>query len=291
MKDNGDNMDWSKAKSILIAALIITNSLLLYVLYINDDYKDATLAESFIEESMQLLENKDIKINTEIPRDLPDIYGLTVEYEILDNTTLNNSFFKGQGKVEHKGEELLEISYEEELLTLINEKLIIYESRTSEILYDIKSQEDAINIATSFLEDKKFNISDMKLSFIKEIDGVYYLEFTKVFDGIYMESTFTNLQIDNTGVKKLDRTWLNMNEAGATKLRISSAPQSLLALISMEEVYGKVIKDISICYYFDPEKQEYVENPSQAKQGSTDLAWRIQFEDGYKVFIDNYDNY
>lgn len=284
-------MDWSKAKTILIVALIITNSLLLYVLYINDDYKDATLAESFIEDSKQLLENKDIKLNTKIPRDIPDLYGLTVEYEILDSTTLNNNFFNGQGNVEPKGEGLLEISYDDELLTLINEKLIIYESKTNDLVYDIKSQEDAINIATNFLVDKEFNISDMELSFVKEIDGVYYLEFTKIFDDIYMESTFTNLQIDNTGVKKLDRTWLNMNEAGATKLKISSAPKSILALISMEEVYGKVIKDISICYYFDPEKQEYVEDPGRAQQGSTDLAWRIQFEDGYKVFIDNYDNY
>lgn len=284
-------MDWSKAKTILIVALIITNSLLLYVLYINDDYKDATLAESFIEDSKQLLENKDIKLNTKIPRDIPDLYGLTVEYEILDSTTLNNNFFNGQGNVEPKVEGLLEISYDDELLTLINEKLIIYESKTNDLVYDIKSQEDAINIATNFLVDKEFNISDMELSFVKEIDGVYYLEFTKIFDDIYMESTFTNLQIDNTGVKKLDRTWLNMNEAGATKLKISSAPKSILALISMEEVYGKVIKDISICYYFDPEKQEYVEDPGRAQQGSTDLAWRIQFEDGYKVFIDNYDNY
>lgn len=280
-------MDWSKAKTILIIALIITNSLLVYVLYIKDDYKDATLAESFIEESKQLLNNKDIQLNTEIPTDTPDLFGLTVEFEMLDSTTLNENFFNGQGDVEVKGEGLLEISYEEELLTLINDKLIMYESSSNNIIYDVKSQEDAINIAIEFLEDRNFNISDMKLSFIKEIDGVYYVEYTKVFNDTYIESTFTNLQIDNTGVIKLDRTWLNMNEAGSTRLSMSSAPQSILALISMEEVYGKTINDISICYYFDPEKQEYVENPSDAQQGSTDLAWRIQFEDGYKVFIDN----
>ncbi len=57
----------------------------------------------------------------------------------------------------------------------------------------------------------------------------------------------------------------------------------------MGEVYGKTITDISICYYFDPQKHNYLEDLGEARQGGRAVpAWRIQFSDGYKIFIDEY---
>ena len=281
-------MDWSKAKSILIIALIVTNSLLAYVLYSNQNNIDATTKTEFIAEAIEILNNKNIKVDKEIlPTTMPILYGLTVEYELLDSNTLNDNFFEGNGKIDFKSEGLLEITNGNEILTLINNKLIIYESKSEEIKHDIKSEEQAVETAMKFLEDKKIHVSDMKLSLIKEVNGVYIMEFTKIYNDNYLESTFTNIQVDNTGVKKLERTWLNTKDVGANILNISSAPKSILALISMEEVYGKTVSDISICYYFNPEKQDYVD-PDKAQEGSVNLAWRIQFDDGYKVFVDNY---
>lgn len=281
-------MDWSKAKSILIVALIITNILLGYVLFLDQNNIDSTVDDKFVNESIELLKGKNIKLNAEVPLKYSNLFGLTVEYELLDSNILNYNFFDGRGHIDLKGEGLTEISFEDELITVVNKKLIIYESFSDEAIYDINSEEKAIEIAKNFLESKQFILSDMKLSFIKKVDGVYNIEFTKMFEENYIEATFTNLQIDNNGVKKLERNWLNMKEVGTNQIQVSSAPKSILALISMEEVYGKTITDISLCYYFDPEKQDYVENPGEAQQGSTIPAWRIQFDDGYKVFIDNY---
>ena len=285
---DGDLMDWSKAKSILIVALIVTNSLLGYVLFVDQNNVDATIQSEFIEETVILLNNKNIKLETEIPTINPNLFGLTVEYEILDIATLNDNFFQGKGIVETKGEGLLEISYEDQLLTIINKKFIIYESKSEEIKFDSISEQQAIEMAKEFIKDNGFIITDIELSFIKEVDGVYNIEFTKVVDGNFMEATFTNVQLDNRGIRKLERIWLNMNNIGANPIYISSAPKSILALLSMEEVYGKTIKEISLCYYFDPEKHEYIENPGEAQQGRAVPAWRVQFVDGYKVFIDNY---
>lgn len=281
-------MDWSKAKSILIVALIVTNSLLGYVLFVDQNNVDATVQTEFIEQTVNLLNNKNIKLETEIPTKNPNLFGLTVEYEILDIASLNDNFFQGKGIVELKGEGLLEVSYGNQLLTVINKKFIIYESTSEEIKFDSLTQQQAIDIAKSFIKNNGFIVSDMELSFIKEVDDVYNIEFTKVFDGNLMEATFTNVQLDNRGVRKLERVWLNMNDIGANPIHISSAPKSVLALLSMEEVYGKTIKEISLCYYFDPEKHEYIENPGEAQQGRAIPAWRVQFTDGYKVFIDNY---
>lgn len=94
--------------------------------------------------------------------------------------------------------------------------------------------------------------------------------------------------IDNRGVASLERTWLNSLEEGEIPIYINTAPKAMLSLLSMEEVYGKTIEDISLCYYFEPENHEYLEQPNEARKGKTVPAWRVLFDDGYKVIIDNY---
>lgn len=281
-------MDWSKAKTILIIALLITNSLLGYALYIEQDQEDATIEEKFIEESIKLLEKKDIKLDTEIPVYSANLLGLTVEYEIQEITFLNNEFFNGEGQVNSEGEGLFTITHDNETITVINDKLVIYEASPKKVIYDIRTREEAVKIAQDFLKNKGFSISDMALSFVRESKGVYNIEFTKIFDDNFLESTFTNIQLDNRGISKLERNWLNMKAVGTNPIHINTAPKSILALISKEEVYGKTISDISLSYYFDPEKHKYNINPGEAQQGTTVPAWRIQFSDGYKIIIDNY---
>src|SRR5690606_17391852 len=170
---------------------------------------------------VKLLENKDITIETEIPRTNPSLSRLSVEYEIIKPESLNKNFFNGNGLIETKGEGLIEIKYEDELISIINEKLIIYESNHQEIKFDIFSEKEAIDIATRFLEDRKISLSDMKLSFVRIVDGVYNLEFTKYFDENYLEATFTNIQVDNTGVRKLERNWLNIRDFGDRTIELS----------------------------------------------------------------------
>lgn len=281
-------MDWSKAKSILIIALIVTNVLLGYVLFLDSNVVDATLKESFVQQTINILNEKDIKLSTDIPIKNESLYGLTVEYETLSSQTLNKNFFNNRGSVDLKSEGFIEIVHGDETITLVNNKLLIYESKSNDKIYNIQSEEQAIEVAHNFLNEKSISISDMNLTFIKNVNGIYNLEFTKVYVDNFLETTFTNIKLDNRGVIKLERTWLNTIETGERAIDISSAPKSLLALISMEEVYGKTIKDISLCYYFDPEKHDYLADPGEAQRGRTIPAWRIQFEDGYKVFIDNY---
>ena len=281
-------MDWSKAKTILIISLIIVNIILgIAVFNINQDI-ETTVSEDFIEDSIRLLSNKDISVATEIPRKIPSLQGLIVEYETFKTSELNERFFDSKGKVSIKGDGLVEIQDVNEKLTILNDKLIIYESNKLDKTNQINTNDDAINMATNFLNKLEYDTTDMKLSYIREIEGRFYLEFSKIYNEKYLESAFTNIQLDNTGIRKFERLWLNEIEVGDTQIFISSAPKSILGLLSMNEVYGKTIQDISLCYYFDPEKHEYIQNPLDAKQGRAIPAWRIQFDDGYKVFIDNY---
>lgn len=281
-------MDWSKAKTILIISLIVVNIILGIAVFNTNQDVETSVSKDFLEDSIRLLSNKDISVATEIPTEIPSLEGLVVEYETFKTSELNKKFFMDNGKVSIKGDGLVEIYLEDEKLTILNEKLIIYESNKSDESYQINTDDDAINLATNFLDDLEYDTSDMKLSYIKKTDDRYYLEFSKIYNEKFLESAFTNIQLDDSGIRKFERLWLNPIEVGDTPIFINSAPKSMLGLLSMNEVYGKTIQDISLCYYFDPERHEYIEDPLDAQQGRTIPAWRIQFDDGYKVFIDNY---
>lgn len=281
-------MDWSKAKTILIISLVIVNIILGFAVYNSNQDIESTVSEDFIEDTIRLLSNKGISVDVEIPRDIPSLEGLAVEFETYKTFELNQKFFSDDGRVSIKGDGLVEILTEDEKLTIINEKLIIFESNKTGDNYQLQTNDDAIEMATSFLIDLGYDTIDMKLSYIKETEGRYYIEFSKIYNERYLESAFTNIQLDNTGIRKFERLWLNIIEVGETPIFISSAPKSILALLSMNEVYGKTIQDISLCHYFDPEKHEYIQDPLDAQQGRAIPAWRIQFDDGYKVIIDDY---
>ena len=127
-------------------------------------------------------------------------------------------------------------------------------------------------MAEEFIRKGKFDSSDMKLTFVKEDGGVFYLEYSKVYMDTLVERAFTNLQIDKRGVRRFERLWLKEIDIGETQIYINTAPKSLLTL-SMEEIY-ETITDIS-CYYFDPQRHEYLDEPGRAKQGNAIPAWKF----------------
>lgn len=283
-------MDWSKAKTILIVAFLITNILLAINLYRHGGTKNPSLEPEFIERSLKLLEAKGIKVDTEIPLIQPSLEPLVVEYENFKNNQINGKFFENRGVISLSADGILEIYRDKEKVTLINNRLIIYErlENKGENKFLLEDENTAVEKSIKFLEERGFSTEDMTLSHIRREENTYILEFSKVHEGRYLESSFTNLQIDEFGVKRLDRLWLNVIAKGEKPIYISSAPKSILSLLNISRIEGKTIDEISLCYYFDPTKHDYIEELEQAKQGRAVPAWRIKFTDGEKIFIDQY---
>lgn len=281
-------MDWSKAKNILIVAFVVINILMGYVLIVKNKEVDATNSTDFINQAIELLNKKQIEVHTDIPNINPELSALTVVFENMKPELINKNFFNNRGYVLSVSEELVELSLNNENISILNKKLLIYESNATEVIYSKLDEDTVITIAKDFLVQKGYGIEDLKISHMKRVGDYYYVEFSKIYNNIYLESSFTNIQIDPRGVIKMERMWLDVKEVGEKLIAISPAPKSILGLLSMKEVYGKKITDISLCYYFNPGKHDYIEDPLEAKQGRAIPAWRIQFEDGYKVIIDNY---
>ncbi|MFA5576739.1 MAG: hypothetical protein WCZ27_02345 [Tissierellaceae bacterium] len=282
-------MDWSKAKTILIVAFIITNILLGYVLLSGERQTETTIKDSFVEDVIGILDKKGIEVKGKIPREIPSLNTLTVEFENIDPHEVNMAFFQGNGELKIKSS-VAELNYADESITIVNKKTLLYENRSEEIDFPELDWEKARELALDFLAERNYDTSDMKLSHLIEKDGGFDLEFSKDYKGRYLENTMTLLRVDRGGIKSMERIWLNVLEEGEKPIYIYTAPKAILSLLTMEEAYGKTIEDISLCYYFDPLDQDFVNNPKDAKRGKTVPAWRVLFEDGTMIVIDNYNN-
>ncbi|TFZ41322.1 hypothetical protein E4100_01730 [Soehngenia longivitae] len=284
-------MDWSKAKTILLIALIIVNLLIGSIFLI--ERMEAKSHEFDEAEVINKLNEKGILLDVKIPTGNNELNGLVVEYEIYDANDINERFFDGEGSINYINEDIYEVSHENEIVTVINGKLLIYEVETEteenldyEIMDSPNSSGRANEIAMEFMKNRGFSTDDMKLTFLSLTAEECYLSYSNIFDENYLETSFTTVETRNGKVFKMERTWLDVNKIEDVVLKTIPAKKALMELLMREEVYGKTITDISICYYFDPEKQDYFSRYKEIVEGRTIPAWRIQFSDGYKIILD-----
>lgn len=282
-------MDWSKAKGSLIIALVLTNLILFgYVWYNRSLLRDETTTTDFIHKTEQLLANHEIKVDAYIPKSKSKLPTLAVELESYTDERVNRRFFHNEGEVFHPSSDRIEVVHGDEHVNIVNNRRIFYENTKESVQYELHNERDAQEIVEDFLMEHQFDNRDMELSFVKEEDGKYYLNYSKIVENVVLESSYTNFVVDERGVVSMDRLWLNVMEQSKQLIQLSSATRALLCLLEKPECTGKTIVKIEPCYYFNPEDQGYVEDITRALQGRAIPAWKIEFKDGENIVIDTY---
>lgn len=149
-------MDWKKIKKILIIALLVANAILFcYSNYNNFRLRNESTRRDFVREVSDLLAEKNISLDTKIPRRSKKLPSVLVSFETSSEEDINDRYFRGKGKVERPSTDLAEISLGDEYVNLLNGRRVFYENRDKENKYKLDSLEDAQNIAQKFLLDKK----------------------------------------------------------------------------------------------------------------------------------------
>lgn len=280
-------MDWSKAKTILIVAFLVTNILLASLVIYNKKQVPPTLSDEFVLEVAKMLGEKNISLDTTIPRTEEGLVPLTVRYESLNPEDINEKLYGGQGKIETNNNETT-ISGLTSQVQLRNNKIFTYTNEDKLVRYKNLDEEMAVKIADKFIRELNFQREDMDISYIFKDGDSYKITYSKKYEDIYVERAYIDLIISPVGVETCTRIWLDLKLKGDVKIYTSTAPKAILSFLSMEEVYGKTIVDISMCYFFDPNQHEYVETFENAKEGKTVPAWRVLFSDGSRIMLDNY---
>lgn len=252
-------MDWTKAKTILIIALLLTDCIL-GGLYFYQYVKMDTAPQSEIQDTLEFLENHNVYVDTEIPGKSRRMPVLFVKYEEND---------------------------EKEIKKVLSHQNDIEGFEMSE--QNIKDLCDDILRQCGFTEESLVYSSC-------RIDGTSAkVIYKNVYDNIPVEASGIRCTVEDGTVTAVDRLWLTPTGYGKTKQKVMQITDALIQFTvdwvkkKNEDTTGAVpdeihIEKIDLVYWLDSSV-----GPSDGVEDTALPAWRLTYNGGEETFIDAFD--
>lgn len=277
-------MNWEKAKTVLIVALLITDLFLAGVLYADRmRVAPAENAAAFHRQTKELLKDAGIALEAEIPKDGSSLPILDVAYETDTTDNLNRRFFQGKGRVAEDDDKHPVLRTARGQLKVLDNRRLIYEADAASNAF--LNEKEAEKKALDFLAERGFPTDDIILFYSEAAGNRRKLMFTKTYKNNYVESAYTEIDLVGDKVVRMDRLWIDVIDETAEREPLPMATQSLLRLLSHDSLRGRTIKKIDPCYYFNPEEQGTVENLSHGTRGYATVAWRMELDGGEELVL------
>ena len=264
-------MNWNKAKTILIIAFIILNIFLIYAVRENNNQNYEGLDDSFIKKVEENLSEKNIVIETEIPKEIYKMPLLEVEYRIFqENDVL---YFLGD-EYEERIEEEYFVKDDGSYIKIENNKKLIYNIRGINDVLNI-SEEEGLKFVEDFINIKNINLENYELDLKKAEENFYIFTYKRIYENKILENDYYKFIVDSDGVAGIEMQNIEIVEPKEGLIYVTSAYESLLRLKN-ESKSNKKIQEVEICYYTDENNLEW-ENIVRANM---DPTWKVVFKDG-----------
>ena len=246
-------MDWTKAKSILIMALIVTNIVLIFTYVFKDDIfvsNDKTV----LSDTVGLLERKNIFIETKIPQKHSRMPVLTVEYD-----TINQNLLEEQ---------------------LLDQKPLPRGEWTDKKI---------VQMVTALIDKCGLLTENVKFESIENKNDEAIVTYKNYINEIAIEDSYIICTIKDGKVENIQRYWLNPVQSGKTKKakkEIISAAAALIKFMSKNNQDEKIfVEDISLVYWLDSSSFN-----TESPVSDTALpAWKITYNHGKTMHIMAYE--
>ncbi|MCG8484345.1 MAG: two-component system regulatory protein YycI [Clostridia bacterium] len=245
-------MDWTKAKTILIIALILTNIVLSVNLFI-DKSEEELISKQTIADTLKILWDREIYVFCEVPNTIEELPVLNVEYDHIDSKAIDE----------------------------------MIENQDTVKQYNL-TKEEVVKIAEDFLNQNNLLNENTKLEPIKKEGNEYTLIYKNYYKDTLLEECSMICVIKNGKIVSIDRIWLKPIDEGPTKKRTIPATTALLKFASLREGQEKFtsITDISLVYWL---KTSLYSRETTTKDTARP-AWRIYYDDGETEYILAYEN-
>jgi len=242
-------MDWTKAKTILIIALLITNIFLL-VTYTLSNSDNETSEEELLRETIALLEEKNIYVKGELPSVYQKMPVLMVQYDRLDPDFLHQKLAE-------------QIPMERES----------------------RSRKEIVKMVEAFLKDCGNWSPNEILDKVEQQDNKTYVHYKNEYEGYLVEDSYIICTVENGVITEVDRFWLKPKGFGQAKKATISASAALLSLMREKDQREAIlVEDMELVYWLNPSDYE-----GETAISDTALpAWKITYNDGKVKHISAY---
>lgn len=244
-------MDWTKAKNILIVALIATNLVLLFT-YAFQEKSLYETEDTIWADTIALLETKNIFVKVENPKRHSRMPVLTVEYGTMDQELVDQVM-----------------------------------SNQERLPADRRSEKDLLAMAESFLRHCDLLTENVVYESLEEKKGGETLiTYSNQRNGLRIEDSWISCTIKDGKVTKLERDWLDPVGLGKMKREIIPAATALLIFMGENEEIEKIdVEDISLVYYLDPSSID----TEFAVSDTAFPTWKITYNQGKTKHIMAYE--
>jgi regulatory protein YycI of two-component signal transduction system YycFG len=243
-------MDWTKAKNILIAALLVTNLFLISGMLYGNAKAEAGDSQ-FLANTVEVLKARNITIDAELPSAQFRMPVLSVEYDNADITVINE---------------------------LLSDQALLPDSQPSSI--------EAREMADRFIEACGLMTENVAFSSIDEFDNVFIFNYVDEIDGVAIEDSYMTCIVKDGKIESIDRLWLKPVELGKTKKLVIPIAQALIKFMSDNpENEDITIQDVKLVYWLDSVNFG-VESPVS---DTAFPAWKIVYNDGQVVHINAFE--
>ncbi|HHX14161.1 MAG TPA: hypothetical protein GX726_04290 [Clostridiales bacterium] len=241
-------MDWSKAKTIIIIALVLANLFLLTVFLLNRS-KEQMSSDILEKDVIELLQRNGIELAIALPEYDREMPKLKVEYERKSTAAIQNYA---------KMQETLSFNQRDEAnVVALTDRII----------------ESCGPVASTAKFDKLIKRQ-------KEAD-VYY---KNIYNGVEIADSYICFTVEDGAIKAVKSFWLKPIEHGR-KLQILSPAEALLNLMQIDgPIQSAVINKMDLIYWLD---QQIVEEEDTVTDTAFP-AWRIGWSDGRTEVIPAY---
>lgn len=209
-------MDWTKAKSILIVALVVTNLILITTYFFqNERFEDDE--KEMQDVTIKLLEEKNIFVKTDIPDGHPRMPKLTVQYDKMNEDVIEEQ--------------------------LADQKSLPDSEQT---------EEELISMTTDFI--KKCDLMTENVTFERmERTGEDILVIYKNYiNEIAIEDSEIICTVRDGKITDFERYWLNPVEVNDIEKEVISADTALIKFMSENTEGEKIyVQDIALVYWLD----------------------------------------
>ena len=238
-------MDWSKAKNIIVIALVLTNVFLIvqYALQYSHLIRRSDVVNDY---TVNILHRNNIEIDCKIPVHKSKMFALTVSYSDLDGKEKANLLKKAE-QVDIKN----------------------------------RNKHGYGKAADKFLKECGYMNEYTKLERISEADGKVTVEYGNYYLTIPLEDSEMTLTYEEGKLTDIKRHWIVPAGEGDNKIKLISPLSALLVLMSsIDTEKNTVVNEIKLVYYVIP-----YESDNSVLYDTAFPAWAIKYNNGQIKYI------
>lgn len=239
-------MDWTKAKSILIAALVVTNLVLIATYFFqNERFEDDE--KEMQDVTIKLLEEKNIFVEADIPDEHQRMPKLTVQYDKMNEVVIAQQ--------------------------LTDQKALPDSDQTDENL---------ISMTTDFIKKCDLMTENVTFARIERMGEDILVTYKNYINEIAIEDSEIICTVRDGKITDFERYWLNPVEVNDIEKEIISADTALIKFMSENTEGEKIyVQDIALVYWLDSSAFD-AESPVT---DTAFPAWKITYNRGKIQYI------